>query len=94
MRGDERVQDSMFSYMTLEQRVPADHPLREIRILTDGVQIEECPGGITSPYGVFRDRSSERDSTHTQRVTRPNTANMEAAQFRASRPGVYVYSGQ
>src|ERR1017187_3344252 len=37
MRGDERVQDSMFSYLTLEQRVPADHPLREIRTLTDGV---------------------------------------------------------
>ncbi len=37
MRGDERVQDSMFSYLTLEQRVPADHPLREIRVLTDGV---------------------------------------------------------
>ena len=27
----------MFSYLTLEQRVPADHPLREIRTLTDGV---------------------------------------------------------
>src|ERR1700682_5513486 len=37
MRGNERVQDSMFSYLTLEQRVPQDHPLREIRTLTDGV---------------------------------------------------------
>ena len=37
MRGDERVQGSMFSYLRLEQRVPADHPLREIRRLTDGV---------------------------------------------------------
>jgi transposase len=37
MRGDERVQDSMFSYLTLEQRVPADHPLREIRVVTDRV---------------------------------------------------------
>ena len=37
MRGDERVQDSMFSYLTLEQRVPQDHPLREIRRLTDEV---------------------------------------------------------
>ena len=27
----------MFSYLTLEQRVPADHPLRAIRLLTDGV---------------------------------------------------------
>jgi len=37
MRGDERFQDGMFSYVSLEQRVPADHPLREIRKLTDEV---------------------------------------------------------
>ena len=37
MRGDERVQDGMFSYVSLEQRVPEDHPLREIRRLTDDV---------------------------------------------------------
>jgi len=37
MRGDERVQDEMFSSVTLEQRVPQDHPLRELRKLTDVV---------------------------------------------------------
>jgi transposase len=37
MRGDERVQDGMFSYVTLEQRVPQDHPLRAIRKLRDTV---------------------------------------------------------
>jgi transposase len=37
MRGDERLQDGMFSYVRLEQRVPQDHPLREIRKLTDAV---------------------------------------------------------
>ncbi len=37
MRGDERVQGGIFSYVTLEQRVPEDHPLREIRRLTDVV---------------------------------------------------------
>jgi transposase len=37
MRGDERVQDEMFSSVTLEQRVPQDHPLREIRRLSDTV---------------------------------------------------------
>ena len=37
MRGDERLQDGMFSYVTLEQRVPQDHPLRVIRRLTDVV---------------------------------------------------------
>ena len=37
MRGDEQQQDEMFSCVTLEQRVPKDHPLREIRQLTDVV---------------------------------------------------------
>jgi transposase len=37
MRGTEQVQDGMFSYVSLEQRVPQDHPLRAIRKLTDGV---------------------------------------------------------
>jgi transposase len=35
MRGDEQVQDGMFSYVSLEQRVPADHPLRAVRKLMD-----------------------------------------------------------
>jgi transposase len=37
MRGDERFQDGIFSYVSLEQRVPADHPLREVRKVTDTV---------------------------------------------------------
>ena len=37
MRGDERFQDGMFSYVSLEQRVPADHPLREVRKVADAV---------------------------------------------------------
>jgi len=37
MRGTEQVQDGMFSYVSLDQRVPQDHPLRAIRKLTDEV---------------------------------------------------------
>jgi len=37
MRGDERIQDGMFSYVSLEQRVPVDHPLRAVRKLTGAV---------------------------------------------------------
>ena len=37
MRGDERRQVEIFSCVTLEQRVPGDHRLREIRRLTDVV---------------------------------------------------------
>lgn len=35
MRGDDRQQGSMFSYVSLEQRVPKDHPLRSIRAMVD-----------------------------------------------------------
>src|SRR6201987_4513989 len=37
MRGDEQAQDGMFSYVSLEQRVPSDHPLREVRKAPDVV---------------------------------------------------------
>ena len=35
MRGDDEQTSHMFSYVSPEQRVPADHPLRTIRALTD-----------------------------------------------------------
>ncbi len=35
MRGDDKQQAAMFSYVTLEQRIPLDHPARQIRTLAD-----------------------------------------------------------
>ena len=35
MRGDDERQDAMFSYLSPEQRVPADHPLRPVRRMMD-----------------------------------------------------------
>jgi transposase len=37
MRGDDVRQGAMFSYVSPEQRVPADHPLRPIRQMVDEV---------------------------------------------------------
>lgn len=37
MRGDDFQQAAMYSYLSPEQRVPADHPLRLIREMTDAV---------------------------------------------------------
>jgi transposase len=56
MRGDDRQPDAMFSYVSAEQRVPPDHPLRAIRALVDG---------------VLRDMSREFDSLYA-RVGRPS----------------------
>ena len=35
MRGSDREQGSMFSYVSLEARIPADHPLRPMRVMVD-----------------------------------------------------------
>jgi transposase len=37
MRGNDQQQSGMFSYVSLEERVPASHPLRAIRALVDEV---------------------------------------------------------
>lgn len=37
MRGDDRQPDALFSYVSTEDRVPPDHPLRAIRALVDEV---------------------------------------------------------
>lgn len=36
MRGDDGQQTAMYSYVTLAQRIPADHPARRIRAMVDG----------------------------------------------------------
>ena len=43
MRGDDEQTGHLFSYVSPEQRVPADHPLRAIRRLTDAALRELRP---------------------------------------------------
>src|SRR3954449_9436329 len=49
MRGDDRQPDSMFSYVSPEQRVPSDHPLRAIRALVDDI-LREMSGEFARLY--------------------------------------------
>ena len=35
MRGKDELQLDVFSYISPEQRVPHDHPLRPLRVMTD-----------------------------------------------------------
>jgi transposase len=37
MRGSDTQQSAMFSYLSPEDRVPADHPLRAVRLITDRI---------------------------------------------------------
>lgn len=45
MRGTEEIQDSMFSYVSAERRVPRDHPLRPVREIMD-----ECLKGLSREF--------------------------------------------
>ncbi len=53
MRGDDRQQGAMFSYVSLEQRVPQGHPLRHIRKMVDQalVELSEAFEGLYSRVG-------------------------------------------
>lgn len=43
MRGEDPKQEAMFSYVSPEQRVPQDHPLRPVREMVDGILKEMSP---------------------------------------------------
>ena len=43
MRGEDAKQEAMFSYVSPEQRVPADHPLRPVREMVDTILKEMSP---------------------------------------------------
>jgi len=49
MRGDDQKQTAMFSYLTLAQRIPADHPARQIRALVDRA-LERLDGELEKLY--------------------------------------------
>lgn len=42
-RGDDTQQGGMWSYISPEQRVPQDHPLRTIRVMVDAALKELSP---------------------------------------------------
>ena len=53
MRGPDTQQSSMFSYLSPEERVPAKHPLRPIRLMVDEVLKGPSPAfsGLYSAFG-------------------------------------------
>src|SRR5438045_2127190 len=53
MRGEDQDQSPMFSYLSPEERVPANHPLRMVRSLTDEILQDLSPqfGALYSTLG-------------------------------------------
>jgi transposase len=56
MRGPDHQQSAMFSYLSPEQRVPANHPLRAIRQITDAI-LKELSPVFSTMYSVMGRRS-------------------------------------
>jgi transposase len=48
MRGEDRRSGGLFSYVDLEARVPADHPLRPIRAIVD-----DALGALSGEFEVL-----------------------------------------
>jgi transposase len=51
MRGEEEKQSAMFRYVSLERRIPTDHPLRSIRAMTDRA-LERMSGKLDDLYSA------------------------------------------
>src|SRR5580658_935831 len=51
MRGEDEKQSAMFSYVSLERRIPTDHPLRSIRAMTDRA-LERMSGKLDDLYSA------------------------------------------
>ena len=53
MRGEDQKQEAMFSYVSPDKRVPADHPLRGVREMVDTILNEMSPrfGRLYSEVG-------------------------------------------
>ena len=52
MRGEDRTSGAMFSYVDIETRIPAKHPLRAMRRLTDAT-LAELDGSFSALYVRF-----------------------------------------
>lgn len=52
MRGKDIEQSAMFSYLSPEERVPAKHPLRPIRLMAD-IALEALSGSFDEIYVAF-----------------------------------------
>jgi transposase len=64
MRGDDLQQGAMFSYVSAEQRVPQDHPLRAIRAMVD-----EALAGLSAHFDLLYAKSG-RPSIAPEKLVR------------------------
>jgi hypothetical protein len=80
MRGVDQQQGGMFSYLSAEERVRQDHPLRSIRTAVDGV-LEELSPLFHEMYSV-----TGRPSIPPEKLECVCTAEKQASGLETARP--------
>ena len=70
MRGEDQRSEVLFSYVRLESRIPADHPLRAIRTL-----IDEALNGLSRDFNKLYARDG-RPSIPPERLLRAAAASV------------------
>ena len=84
MRGDDKLQDGMGSYISAEKRVPEDHPLGPIRCMVNGV--------LMFLRFIFRITSFRSDQTSSTAQTLISTSPRGSAAALISSPETSVGS--
>ena len=82
MRGEHGEPDSMFSYVSPEQRIPKDHPLRAIRALVDEV-LADMSRQFDRQYAT-----TGRPSIPPERLLRAQLLQIAARRGMSATPGV------
>ena len=79
MRGQDEQQLGVFSYVNSEQRIPHDHPLRQLRAMADEAlrELKKSQCGTPRKRGMSRQSRRERGSIAargTDSLSRPEQA--------------------
>jgi hypothetical protein len=73
MRGADEQPGAMFSYVSLEERVPRDHPLRAIRHITDRALDRLSPQFGTLCISISAARRFHRSGCSARCCSKPST---------------------
>ena len=71
MRGQDEQQLGVFSYVNSEQRIPHDHPLRQLRAMADEAlrELKESQCGTPCKRGMSRQSRRERGSIAVEAIS-------------------------
>jgi hypothetical protein len=84
MRGDDAICGDFFSYIDLEKRIRADHPLRVIRAIANAA-LKSLPGEFFFCAVKWRRPSSERSQPGPMHVPGPRQLDQFLEDMRAAR---------